>query len=80
VASKIKPSMRKSWFLNKASPLTISEGVIGDQTIIASPRQFSSGACGWFASRKTRISVDGVMLKCQITMFMNVEDSQKWKA
>ena len=61
-------------FLAKAEPLKIE---INGQSIIAEPREFSTGSFGWYLNGKTVISVDGKALSVQIGMNMTVVGSKE---
>jgi hypothetical protein len=51
-------------FLAKAEPLKIDLG--NGQTLVAEPREFSTGSFGWYVNQKATITVDGKALSVQI--------------
>ena len=51
-------------FLAKAEPLKIDLG--NGQTLVAEPREFSTGSFGWYVNQKASIVVDGKTLSVQV--------------
>ncbi len=64
-------------FLAKAEPLKID---IGGQTLVAEPREFSTGSFGWYVNSKTTVTVDGKPLSIQVGMNLIVVGSKEAKA
>ena len=60
-------------FLAKAQPLEIK---IGEQTIIAEPREFSTGSFGWYVNTKATGPVEGKNLTIQVGMNLIVVGSK----
>jgi hypothetical protein len=63
-------------FLAKAEPLKIE---IGGSTLIAEPREFSTGSFGWYVNSKTTVTVDGKPLSIQVGMNLIVVGSKESK-
>lgn len=64
VTEKAKCPVNLKTFMEKAKPITIK---IGDtNTLVASPKQFTTGSFGFYAGDKVVIEVDGVPVKCQL--------------
>ena len=61
-------------FLAKAEPLKID---IGGQTLVAEPREFSTGSFGWYVNSKTLVTVDGKPLSIQVGMNLIVVGSKE---
>jgi hypothetical protein len=51
-------------FLAKAEPLKLDLG--NGQTLVAEPREFSTGSFGWYVNQKATITVDGKALSVQV--------------
>jgi len=64
-------------FLAKAEPLKIDVG--NGQTLIAEPREFSTGSFGWYVNSKANITVDGKPLSVQVGMNLIVVGSKEAK-
>ena len=62
-----------SRFAGSAPPLTLS---VGQQPMVASPREFSTGSFGWFSTGKTVLTVDGVPLTVQVGITLTVVGSK----
>jgi hypothetical protein len=62
-------------FLAKAEPLKIDLG--NGQTLVAEPREFSTGSFGWYHNGKTTITVDGKPLSIQIGLNLTVVGSKE---
>jgi hypothetical protein len=63
-------------FLAKAEPLKID---VGGSTLIAEPREFSTGSFGWYVNSKTTVTVDGKPLSIQVGMNLIVVGSKESK-
>ena len=63
-------------FEEKAKPVAIR---IGDQTLVADSRTFSSGSLGWYANGKIVIEVDGVPCKVQVGISLTLVGSKEAK-
>jgi hypothetical protein len=67
------PISRKD-FLSHAKPLTIK---IGEVTLTATPREFSTKSLGWYLNGKTSIDVNGVPVAVQIGLNVTVVGSKE---
>ena len=47
---------------------------IGDQTMIAEPKEFSTGSLGWYAGGKTTVKLNGEVVKVQVGINLDVSD------
>jgi hypothetical protein len=56
-----------------ALPLTVD---IGGNKVVASPKNFSTGSFGWYATGKVVIEVDGVPCSCQVGLNLTVVGSK----
>ncbi len=54
-------------FLAKAEPLKIE---MAGATLVAEPREFSTGSFGWYLNTKSPVTIDGKV--CQIQVGMNL--------
>jgi hypothetical protein len=62
-------------FLAKAEPLKIDLG--NGQTLVAEPREFSTGSFGWYYNGKTTVTVDGKPLSVQVGLNLTVVGSKE---
>ena len=49
---------------------------IGDVDAVVAPKEFSSGAFGWYAQGKAMLDVDGTPVKCQYQLVITVINSK----
>ncbi len=50
---------------------------VGSATMLAEPKEFSTGSLGWYLSGKTVIEVNGVAVTVQIGMNMTIVGSKE---
>ncbi len=74
-AKTVCPISRED-FLAKAEPLKID---VGGSTLVAEPREFSTGSFGWYVNSKTTVTVDGKPLSIQVGMNLIVVGSKEAK-
>ena len=60
-------------FLAKAEPLKIE---LGGATLVAEPREFSTGSFGWYVNSKAPVTIDGKTVSVQIGMNLIVVGSK----
>lgn len=73
MASKTECPLTAAQFASKAPPLTI---VVNGQTMLAQPREFSTGSFGWYLTGKVAAVVDGKHVSVQIGMNLTVIGSK----
>ena len=56
----------------KAIPITV-----GGATMLAEPKEFSTGSLGWYLNGKTVIEIDGVAVSVQIGMNLTIVGSKE---
>jgi len=61
-------------FLAKAEPLKIE---INGQSVIAEPREFSTGSFGWYVNSKSSVAIDGKNVTIQVGMNLIVVGSKE---
>jgi hypothetical protein len=61
-------------FLAKAEPLQIT---VGNQTVTADPREFSTGSFGYYVNTKTNVQIDGKNVTLQVGMNLIVVGSKE---
>lgn len=61
-------------FLKAAKPLALT---IDGKTLIATPKEFSTGSFGWFTNDKFVVEVDGVPVKVQPSISLVVVGSKE---
>ncbi len=61
-------------FLEKAEPLKFD---VGGMTLLAEPREFSTGSFGWYLNGKAMVNVDGKNLPVQVGMNLIVIGSKE---
>jgi hypothetical protein len=61
-------------FRTKAKPITVT---IGNQTLEAEPKEFSTGSLGWYLNSKISVEVEGVRVNVQIGMNLTVVGSKE---
>jgi hypothetical protein len=64
-------------FLAKAEPLKFD---VGGMTLMADPREFSTGSFGWYLNGKATVTVDGKTLPVQVGMNLIVIGSKEAKS
>lgn len=69
-------SVPRTEFAEKAQPLAIK---IGDNTITAEVKQFSTGSFGWYSNAKVTIMVDGKPVTAQVGLNLIVVGSKDAK-
>eukprot|EP01054_Gregarina_sp_Poly1_P009179 Gregarina_sp_Poly_1__9178@NODE_564_length_7515_cov_115_964823_g443_i0_p4_GENE_NODE_564_length_7515_cov_115_964823_g443_i0NODE_564_length_7515_cov_115_964823_g443_i0_p4_ORF_typecomplete_len252_score45_70DEK_C/PF08766_11/1_2e05CobT/PF06213_12/0_19DUF3006/PF11213_8/49DUF3006/PF11213_8/22TMEM119/PF15724_5/1_5e03TMEM119/PF15724_5/0_26_NODE_564_length_7515_cov_115_964823_g443_i053316086 len=68
--------MTKSHFCDHALPLVSN---LGPLQFTATPREFSTGSCGWFYGSKHELPVGDEKVMCQLTINCAVLGSKSWK-
>jgi len=61
-------------FQSSAKPVQVS---IAGSTMLAEPKEFSTGSLGWYLNGKTIIEIDGVRVSVQIGMNMTIVGSKE---
>ena len=56
----------------KALPITIA-----GQTMLAEPKEFSTGSLGWYLNGKTTVEIDGVPVSVQIGLNLTIVGSKE---
>jgi hypothetical protein len=70
-----KPSpISRSDFLAKAEPLKVE---VAGTTMVADPKEFSTGSFGWYLTGKITVSVDGKPLSVQVGANLTVVGSKE---
>ncbi|CAE7367118.1 glcK [Symbiodinium pilosum] len=67
--------MSRKEFMKKAKTITVT---IGDKQLKAEPKLFSTGSCGFMASSKVPVEVDGQTLVLQCGLNLPVIGSKEW--
>jgi len=63
-------------FLAKAEPLKFD---VGGNTLVAEPREFSTGSFGWYVNGKAVVTIDGKSVGVQVGMNLIVIGSKEAK-
>lgn len=63
----------KEQFKTHAKPLLVN---IDSHSLVASPKEFSTGSIGWFAGEKIVVMIDGVPVKVQVGINLTVVGSK----
>jgi hypothetical protein len=63
-------------FLAKAEPLKID---LHGTTLVAEPREFSTGSFGWYVNSKAPVTIDGKTVSVQVGMNLIVVGSKEAK-
>ena len=64
----------KADFIAKAEPLKVD---VNGVTLIAEPKEFSTGSFGWYLNAKTTVTIDGKLLTVQIGANLTVAGSKE---
>jgi hypothetical protein len=68
--------MQKSQFVTQAKPISVN---VNGQTILAAPKQFSTGSVGFFANGKIPVTLlDGTPAVLQVSASLTVCGSKDW--
>jgi hypothetical protein len=67
-------SITRQQFRDGAKPVTIK---IGENTMIADPKEFSTGSLGWYLNGKTVMEIDGKPVTVQIGMNLTIVGSKE---
>ncbi|CAE7440224.1 glcK [Symbiodinium natans] len=69
-------SMSRQDFMKKAKPILVT---VGDKKFKAAPKLFSTGSCGFMASTKVPVEVNGIPLVLQCSLNLPVIGSKEWE-
>jgi hypothetical protein len=72
--AKTNCPVTREQFVEHAKQVTV---VINGQTLIAEPKEFSTGSLGWYLNGKLPVEVDGKMVQVQIGMNLTVVGSKE---
>lgn len=61
-------------FVEKAKPLRVQVG--DDVSVVAAPKENKTGSFGWNSAEKQTFIVDGVAIKCQVSVNVTVIGSK----
>jgi hypothetical protein len=67
-------SITRPQFRESAKPVTIK---IGENTMIADPKEFSTGSLGWYLNGKAVMEINGVPVTVQIGMNLTIVGSKE---
>lgn len=67
----------RAQFRELAEPVEVK---IGEDTLIADPKEFSTGSLGWYLNSKTRIKVGDKTVTVQIGMNLTIVGSKELPA
>lgn len=68
-------AMTRKHFMDNAQPFKVK---IGDKEVKVPPKNFSTGSCGFYASQKVTLDVDGQPLTLQCQFSCQVIGSKQW--
>jgi hypothetical protein len=74
-ASKKCP-VSKGDFNEHAAPVAVR---IGDQSLIAVPKEFSTGSLGWYGQGKIVMDINGVAVQVQVGVNLTIVGSKEAK-
>lgn len=69
-------SMTRGEFLAKAPKINVR---VEGNNFVVPPKVFSTESCGWNASEKVKIEVDGKQFVCQVGLNCTIVGSKQWK-
>jgi hypothetical protein len=75
-AESKKCPVSKSVFVEHAAPIAVR---IGDQSLIAVPKEFSTGSLGWYGQGKIVMDINGVAVQVQVGVNLTVVGSKEAK-
>src|SRR5262249_1201526 len=67
-------TLARAQFAGTAKPVTVA---INTHQLSASPKEFSTGSCGWYANGKVQMVVDGMPVQCQVSLSVTVIGSKR---
>jgi hypothetical protein len=73
-ARKTPCPVSRAQFRAGARPLVVQ---IGDQRVVAEPKEFSTGSLGWYAQGKITQDVGGVPVSVQVGLNLTVVNSKE---
>lgn len=74
MAKKSICPITRAEFSEKAQAVTIT---IGSATMVAPPKEFSTGSLGWYLNAKTTIEINGKHVPVQIGMNLTIIGSKE---
>jgi hypothetical protein len=74
MARKTTCPISRSQFQANARPIAVK---IGDDTLEAAVKEFSTGSLGWYLNSKTKIDVGGVTVPVQIGLNLTIVGSKE---
>lgn len=72
-----KSPVTKDQFRKGAKPINIVFN--GGPTMVAAPKEFSTGSLGWYAGEKITMEIDGVACRVQVGVNMTIIGSKEAK-
>lgn len=73
MADKTKCAISKDEFKTHAQPLQLK---VNGQTLVADPKEFSTGSFGWYFSGKITVEIDGKPVQVQAGLNLTVVGSK----